>query len=85
VNDGLVWVQLRSYVDGCEGLEAVLAPLLDVCVELEELSAAGYVLEQPVEADGLRLGRVATAGEPCNSERRIRDSNPCRRRERAVS
>jgi hypothetical protein len=33
-------------------------------VELEELEQAGYVLEQPVEADGLRLSRVVTAGEP---------------------
>jgi hypothetical protein len=41
----------------------VLAQLLDAAAELEELAQAGYVLERPVEADGLLLSRVATAGE----------------------
>ena len=40
----------------------VLAHLLDAMLELEELARAGYVLERPVEADGLRLSRVVRAG-----------------------
>ena len=30
-------------------------PLADAALELEEFARAGYVLERPVEADGLRL------------------------------
>jgi hypothetical protein len=48
---------------GAGSLSVVLSQLLDAAVELEELAQAGYVLEQPVEADGLRLSRVATAEE----------------------
>jgi hypothetical protein len=44
-------------------LDVVLSQLLVVALELEELPKAGYVHEQPVEADGLRLSRVATAEE----------------------
>lgn len=53
------WLRLRSYVDGAETLEVVLAQLLDAAAELEELALAGYVLERAVEADGLMLGRPA--------------------------
>ncbi len=52
------WVQLRQYVDGAETLDVVLAQPLDAAAELEELAQAGYVLERPVEADGLVLGRL---------------------------
>ena len=50
-------MQLRSYVDGAGSLEVVLAQLLDVCLEIEELVAAGYVLERPAEADALAISR----------------------------
>ncbi|HKD33447.1 MAG TPA: hypothetical protein VKB73_08260 [Gaiellaceae bacterium] len=55
--DERLWLRLRQYVDGAEALEVVLAQLIDVAIEIEELSAAGYVLERPVEADGLVLSR----------------------------
>jgi hypothetical protein len=50
-----LWLRLRQYVDGAETIEVVLAQLLDVAVEIEELALVGYVLEAPVEADGLRM------------------------------
>ena len=36
------------------------AAILDAALEIEELAQAGYVLERPVEADELRLSRVAS-------------------------
>ena len=41
-------------------LDVVVAQLLDAALELEELAAAGYVLDRPVEADGIRLSRAGT-------------------------
>jgi hypothetical protein len=46
-------------VDGAETRRVVLAQLLEVAVEIEELALAGYVLEAPVEADGLRMAAEA--------------------------
>jgi hypothetical protein len=54
-----LWLRLRQYVDGAETLEVVLAQLLEVAAEIEELALAGYVLEAPVEADGLRMAAEA--------------------------
>ena len=62
--DERLWLRLRQYVDGAEALEVVLAQLIDVAIELEELSAAGYVLERPVEADGLVLSRLDLSSQP---------------------
>ncbi len=61
--DEPIWLRLRQYVDGAESVDVVLAQLLDAALELEELAAAGYTLDRPVEADGMRLSRVATTGE----------------------
>jgi hypothetical protein len=59
--DEPIWLRLRQYVDGADSLDIVLAQLLDVALELEQLAQAGYVLDRPVEADGLGLRRVAAA------------------------
>jgi hypothetical protein len=64
------WLRLRSYIDGAEKIEIVLAQLRDLTVELEDLHQAGYVLDRPVEADGICLARPVLArayltdGEP---------------------
>lgn len=59
-----LWLRLRSYIDGADKIEVVFAQLLDVAVELEELDAAGYVLERPVEADGIHLARSLAHARP---------------------
>lgn len=61
VSTDKLWLRLRQYIDGADTLEAVLAQLLDAAVELEELAQAGYILEQPVEADGLLLSQNGSA------------------------
>jgi hypothetical protein len=57
LHDEHIWLRLRQYVDGAEEIEVVLSQLHDAVAEIEELALAGYVLERPVEADGLRLSR----------------------------
>ena len=43
----------------------MLSQLLDVAFDLEELGAACYVLDRPVEADGICLARLV--GEPLST------------------
>jgi len=57
-------VQARHYIDGLEDIGLVVSQLVDLAAELEELSAAGYVLERPVEADGLVLSRLDLSSQP---------------------
>ena len=56
-SDERVWLRLRQYVDGASSLEVVLSQLLDVAVEIEELAAAGFTLQDPAVADGMVLRR----------------------------
>ena len=57
-------MQARHYIDGLEDIGLVVSQLVDLAAELEELSAAGYVLERPVEADGLVLSRLDLSSQP---------------------